>query len=140
MKSVKTTTQTGDVMEQMIFPALNHGGYTWERHVLIGRRPGGGRHYVDAIVNKNGDRILVSSKWQQVSGTAELKIAFEVICLVQALADGRHRKAYLVLGGPGWTLRDFYIGGGLNPFIVNGDKARILSLEDFVSLATQGTL
>lgn len=140
VKSVNTTTQTGDVLEQMIFPALKHGGYTWERHVLIGQRPGGGKHFVDAIVSKNGDRLLVSSKWQQVSGTAELKVAFEVICLVQALADNGYCKAYLVLGGSGWTLRNFYIGGGLNPFIVDGDKVLILALEDFVSKATQGAL
>ncbi len=137
---VKTTTQTGDVMEQMIFPALKLGGYTWQRHVCIGSRPGGGKHYVDAIVSKDGKTILVSSKWQQVSGTAEQKVAFEVICLVRALASDGYCKAYLVLGGGGWSLRKFYTGGGLDPFIVDGDKVKILTLESFVTLATQGAL
>ncbi len=137
---VKTTTLTGDVMEQMIFPALKHGGYTWDRHVYIGDRPGGGKHYVDALVSKDGARILVSSKWQQVSGTAEQKVPFEVICLVRALDDDKYQRAYLVLGGGGWTLRTFYTDGGLHPFVVDSSKVKIVTLEHFVSLATQGVL
>jgi len=43
---------------------------------------------------------LISMKWQQVSGTAEQKVPFEVICLIEALKNngGRYSKAYLVLG------------------------------------------
>ncbi len=137
---VKTTTQTGDVMEQMIFPALKLGGYTWDRHVLIGQRPGGGKHVVDAILSKDGKTILVSSKWQQVSGTAEQKVPFEVICLVRALASDGYCRAYLVLGGSGWTLRTFYTSGGLDSLIVGGGTVKILDLERFVALATQGIL
>lgn len=36
-------------------------------------------------------------KWQQVSGTAEQKVPFEVICLMEAVATGAYQKAYLVL-------------------------------------------
>jgi hypothetical protein len=37
------------------------------------------RHFVDVIAEKDGKRFLVSLKWQQVSGTAEQKVPFEVI-------------------------------------------------------------
>lgn len=135
-----TTTQTGDVMERMILPALKHGGYTWERHVKIGERPSGRTHYVDAIATKDGCLILLSSKWQEVSGTAEQKVAFEVICLIEAMTDPKYSRCYLVLGGPGWTLRKFYVEGGLAKFIRNADKVTITTLEKFVALANQGRL
>ena len=93
-------TQTGGVLERMVVPALDHGGYTYEIQVQVGKRLGCGRHFVDAVVAKDGRQFLVSVKWQQVSGTAEQKVPFEVICLIEAL-DGRVREAY-VCGGRGW--------------------------------------
>ncbi len=132
-------TQTGDIMERMIIPALDRGKYQWERRVRIGERPSGSDHYVDAVVTKDTLLILVSSKWQQVSGTTEQKVPFEVICLMHALNGGKYGKAYLVLGGDGWTLRDFYIGGGLKPYIRH-DRVIILTLERFVALANNGEL
>ena len=134
-----TTTKTGDVMERMILPALKHGGYTWQRHVRIGNRPCGKAHYVDAIATKDY-LILLSSKWQEVSGTAECKIPYEVICLIAAMADPKYSRCYLVLGGPGWTLREWYVSGGLTQFIRNTDKVNIITLEQFVALANQGKL
>lgn len=133
-------TRTGGVMEDMIFPALRQGGYTWQRQVKIGRRPGGGRHIVDAIVTKDNVLILLSAKWQECSGTAEAKVPYEVICLILAMESGEYKKAYLILGGPGWTLRDFYVRGGLHPFINGSEKVNIVTLEDFVAKANQGRL
>lgn len=135
------STTTGDILETMILPALRRGGYSWQRHVFIGQRPGGGKHYVDAIVSKDAKLLLVSSKWQQVSGTAEQKVPFEVICLIQALHDRpEYLKAYIVLGGPAWTLRKFYTSGGLRPFLSNSANIFIVSLERFVALANNGEL
>ena len=54
----------------MIVPALERGGYTCEQQVRIGTRCGGGIHKVDAVAAKNGERALVSMKWQQ---TEELR-------------------------------------------------------------------
>lgn len=133
-------TRTGDIMERMILPALERGGYDCKRQVFIGRRPSGSKHYVDALAIKDGQSILVSSKWQQVSGTAEQKVPFEVICLIVAMKSGKHSKAYLVLGGEGWTLREFYIGDGLLPFINGGHLVKIVALENFVGLANKGEL
>jgi hypothetical protein len=124
----------------MILPALEEGGYTYEKQVELGKRLGIGRHVVDAIAEKDGRKILISLKWQQVSGTAEQKVPFEIICLLEALDAGQHDKAYLVLGGEGWTLRNFYAAGGLKRFLVNSDKVDVVTLEGFVGRANQGKL
>ena len=134
------STRTGGVLELMILPALEQGGYTCQKQVHLGHRLGVGRHVVDAIAEKDGRRILISLKWQQVSGTAEQKVPFEVICLLEALQAGQHEKAYLVLGGEGWTLRNFYTSGGLRPYLVNSDKVDVVTLEGFVGRANQGRL
>lgn len=98
-------TTTGAVLESMVLPALTRGGYQYERQVKIGTRLGGGAHLVDVVAtDHNGRRFLVSLKWQQVSGTAEQKVPFEVLCLSEAIHEntGMFDRAYLVLGGPGW--------------------------------------
>ncbi len=133
-------TNTGGVLEAMIFPALHKGGYCWTRHTKIGKRPGGGKHLVDAVVTKDALIILVSSKWQEVSGTAEQKVPFEVICLIRAIESGEYKRAYLVLGGPGWTLRHFYTSGGLTEYIPQAGLVNIVTLEQFVALANQSGL
>lgn len=111
-----------------------------DRPVNIGLRPGGGRHFVDRVAEKNGRQILVSLKWQQVSGTAEQKVPFEVISLAEAILSGEYNEAYLVLGGEGWTLRNFYTGGGLQKHLVYSDKVKIVTLEGFVAKANRGLL
>jgi hypothetical protein len=133
-------TRTGQVLEAMILPALDRGGYRCLTQQNIGSRLGGGRHMVDAIAEKDGRRYLVSLKWQQVSGTAEQKVPFEVICLAEAVRTGSFRRAYLVLGGEGWKLRDFYTGGGLKSHLTSADQVDILTLEGFAARANQGRL
>lgn len=134
------STRTGRVLEAMILPALQQGGYAYTKQVVLGKRLGMGRHVVDAIAEKDDRKYLISLKWQQVSGTAEQKVPFELICLLEALQAGLHHKAYLVLGGEGWTLRGFYASGGLKPFLVNADKVDVVTLEGFVARANQGKL
>ena len=134
------STSTGRVLEAMILPALQQGGYAYETQVRLGQRLGLGKHIVDAVAHKNGRNILISVKWQQVSGTAEQKVPFEMICLLEALEAGNHDKAYLVLGGEGWTLRRFYTAGGVKRFLVNADGVDVVTLEGFVGKANQGKL
>jgi len=133
-------TSTGGVLEAMILPALKRGGYTFQTQQKVTPRPGGRRHFVDVIAAKDGHRYLVSLKWQQTSGTAEQKVPFEVISLGDAVRQGAFTKAYLVLGGEGWTLRDFYTERGLKTHLVDSDKVDILTLEKFVATANQGRL
>jgi PD-(D/E)XK nuclease superfamily domain len=124
----------------MILPALKRGGYSYLTQQQIGQRFGGGKHFVDVIAERLGKKYLVSLKWQQVSGTAERKVPFEVICLAEAVREGPFVKAYLVLGGEGWKLRTFYVGGGLEEHLVHANKVDILTLEGFVARANQGSL
>ena len=133
-------TSTGQVLEAMVVPALIRGGYQVERQVVIEDRPGGGTHRVDAVASKDAHRFLVSLKWQQVSGTAEQKVPFEVISLAHAVRSGKYERAYLVLGGNGWTLRDYFTSGELQEYLKDTDCVRVVTLEDFVALANEGGL
>jgi hypothetical protein len=130
-------------MEAMVLPALEQGGYEYYRQVDIGERLGGGKHIVDLVAyNAEGRGYLVSLKWQQTSGTAEQKVPYEAMCLIQAaLTDPqRYEKAYLVLGGPAWTLRDFYTDGSLLDYLRHEELLAIVTLEAFVARANRGEL
>ena len=130
-------------MEQMVLPALERGGYEYFRQVDIGERLGGGKHIVDLVAyDPEGHGYLVSMKWQQTSGTAEQKVPFEAMCLIRAVLEEpeRYKKAYLVLGGPSWTLRRFYTAGGLLPYMAHKDLVSILTLDDFVARTNRGLL
>jgi len=85
---------------------------------------------------------LISLKWQQVGGTAEQKVPFELICLSDIMKRNpeKFHTAYLVLGGTGWRLKDFYLGGGLNEFIRDAHLVSLIALEPFVAKANSGKL
>jgi len=129
-------------MEAMVLPAIERGGYEYFKQVDIGERLGGGKHIVDLVAYDEGGRgFLISLKWQQTSGTAEQKVPFEAMCLIDAVLNEpeRYERAYLVLGGPAWTLRDFYVER-LLPFLRHEDRLSILTLESFVARANRGEL
>jgi hypothetical protein len=130
-------TRTGYVLEQMILPALERGQYAYELQVDIGDRFGTGRHRVDVVATADGHEIPISLKWQQVSGTAEQKVPYEIICLAQAIdaSGGRFDKAYLVLGGAGWKLRECFVEGELDEYLSGCDRVIVIPLEEFVALA-----
>jgi hypothetical protein len=136
-------TRTGGVLERMVLPALEQGKYSYSTQVHIGLRLGGGRHLVDVLASdSSGRNYLISLKWQQTSGTAEQKVPFEVICLAEAVAsgEGQYSAAYVVLGGGGWKLRDFYVGGGLDKHLTSANKVHVITLEEFVGRANKGQL
>lgn len=133
-------TNTGGVLEAMILPALERGGYSHETQVLVGVRCGGGTHKADALARKGADEILVSLKWQQTGGTAEQKVPFEVMCLADAVRVGKATRAYLVLGGDGWTLRNYYTSGELSEHLIHAKLVKVVTLEAFVRLANNGQL
>lgn len=112
-------------------------------HVRVGTRLGGRRHFVDIVARDSKNRrLLVSLKWQQSSGTAEQKIPFEVMCLADAVerSEGEFDRAYVVLGGHGWTLKEFYVSGGLERFTKNCRRVKILDLESFVAKANRSRI
>src|SRR5262245_46238478 len=133
-------TSTGEVMEQMVVPAMVRGGYRFRRKVNIGERLGVGKHIVDGVAEQDGRRILSSLQWQQAEGTAEQKVPFEAISMIEALRRGDFQAAYVVLGGRNWRFRDFYLNHGLDRFIPAMREIQIVTLEEFVSRANQGRL
>jgi hypothetical protein len=127
----------------MVIPALKGGGYQCHIQHHVGERFGGGRHFIDVVAESQAkQKYLISVKWQQVSGTAEQKVPFEAICLAEAIlnGNGEFTKAYLVLGGEGWKLRDFFIRGGLQKHLKYSDLVTITTLESFVAKANRGEL
>ncbi len=123
-----------------MLPALMRGGYWCRQQVHVGARCGGGIHRVDALAEKAGESILISLKWQQTGGTAEQKVPFEVMCLADAVRSQQAARAYLVLGGDGWTLRGYYTSGALADHLIHAHLVRIVTLEAFVRLANNGQL
>ena len=140
---VPRNTRTGGVLEQMVLPALTMGGYSYQKQAHVGERPGGRRHKVDVLAtDPQGRKYLISLKWQQTSGTAEQKVPFEAISLAEAIrtGQGKYHKAYLVLGGDGWSLKAFYLEGGLDAHLRHSNLVEFRSLESFIALANQGRL
>jgi len=136
-------TRTGLVLEKMILPALEMGGYSTKKQVDVGLRPNGRRHRIDILAQKPKSKpILISLKWQQSSGTAEQKVPFEIISLNHILEQNKNKfKAiYVVLGGKGWTLKDYYLSGKLKKYLKYSTKIKITDLESFISKANQGQL
>ena len=133
-------TNTGAVLEAMVVPALERGGYTCETQIEAGTRVGGGVHKVDVIASRDGRRALVSLKWQQTGGTAEQKVPFEVMCLADAVRAGHADRAYLVLGGDGWTLRNYYTSGALAEHLTHASLVHVVTLEAFIRIANNGEI
>ena len=130
------STRTGRVLEEMVLPALQLAGYQYEKQSCIGRVMGDRPYRADLLVHDRGSgrRIVVSLKWQQVAGTADQKIPFEAIALLQQLESRACDEAYLILGGTGWTpqLREFYRSGGLCRFMPEAKRVKIVGLEEFI--------
>jgi hypothetical protein len=113
-----------------------------ERKILrvAAQASSGGVHRVDVLAEKSGDKILISLKWQQTSGTAEQKVPFEIICLAEAIRESpQFRRAYVVLGGPGWTLREFFMKR-VQKHLITTESVRVVGLDDFIALANSGKL
>ena len=56
-------TRTGGVLEQMVLPALNQGGYEYRVQVNIGQRLGCGQHFVDVIFGSGNGLAPVDDDW-----------------------------------------------------------------------------
>mgnify|MGYP000854662256 CR=1 FL=1 len=84
----------------------------------------------------------MSLKWRQTSGTAEQKVPYEIICLAHAIdhSGGRFRRAYVVLGGPGWSLREAFLNHLLDGYLCGCEAVKVVTLEDFVARANSGKL
>ncbi len=103
----------------------------------IGTKPGGGKHRVDwEIIDKQDpeSRGLISCKYQGTSGTAEEKMAYEVIKLLYTMkTDTRYKKSWIIMGGEGWST-------GMREFIKNHLSEWIPSMSDKVEILTTDQL
>ena len=103
----------------------------------IGIKPGGGKHRVDwEIIDKNDpdSRGLISCKYQGTSGTAEEKMAYEVIKLLYTMKlDSRYKKSWIIMGGEGWST-------GMREFINNHLSDWIPAMQNKVSILTTDLL
>jgi hypothetical protein len=62
------------------------------------------------------------------------------MCLADAVKGGQRTRAYLVLGGDEWTLRDYFTSGKLAEHLICSQLVRVVTLEAFVRIANNGQL
>lgn len=127
-------TRTGAVQEKMVEAVLNANGYLFQKQVIVNHQLFGNRYVADFLID---GKIIVSLKWQQVSGTAEQKVIYEIATLIN-IVTGSHNKisrAYLVFGGNGFSDGAVkYLQSQRHRLIFRGgDLVTNEKLEDFIA-------
>ena len=106
-RDTSTGSQYEEIVRLCVQRVCTAQGFTAKSQQTIGAKPGGGNHRVDYVLVNNADSTkkgLISCKFQQTSGTAEEKIAYEVIKLLHAMENNpEYRHSWIVLGGDGWS-------------------------------------
>ena len=139
MGSRDTTTGSNyeSIIEMCIRRSCEKNGLEAVSQINIGTKPGGGKHRVDwEIIDKQdpNSRGLISCKYQGTSGTAEEKMAYEVIKLLYAMkVDSRYKKSWIIMGGEGWST-------GMREFIKNHLSEWIPGMRDKVEILTTDQL
>ncbi len=152
------------LLHDQVLPALKARGFHYALNLLLPCPLIGRRLRADVLGwAPNGKVIPIFLCWRSSGGSDEETIVFKALAIAEAAAEWavpqhgigcqetgcgavllqdswRALVPYLVLGGGGWTLRDFYIGGGLQKHLTYAHLVRITDLESFVSLANQGRL
>lgn len=125
------------IIEMCIKRSCERNQLTAVSQATIGDKPGGGKHRVDWEIYRTSDpsfRGLISCKFQGTSGTAEEKIAYEVIKLLHAMKiDSRYKKSWIIMGGDGWST-------GMRSFISNHLSDWIPSMAQKVEILTTDQL
>lgn len=134
-------TTTGSAYEEIVETCLKRAskrnGFDAFPQRNVGLKPNGGSHRIDwELVDQSDENIrgLVSCKYQGTSGTAEEKIAYEVIKLLFTMKiDPRYKHGWLVMGGDGWT-------NGMKVFVNSDLKLWIPEMAGKVSIFTTDQL
>ena len=87
------------------------------------KKPNGKRHKPDIIIVDN--KTLVSVKLQNVNGTAEEKVDYEMRILQRACDLGNFSKSFIVCGGTGWTFMEDII-----EYSKTFSKVKVIRYED----------
>jgi hypothetical protein len=127
------------IIEMCIKRSCEKNNLKAANQVTVGLKPGGGKHRVDweiSDITNPDKRGLISCKYQGTSGTAEEKIAYEVIKLLHAMkVDSRYEKSWIIIGGEGWSsgMREF-IKVHLREWIPEmKQKVEILTTDELIS-------
>lgn len=127
------------VIEMCIKRSCESNQLTAVPQATVGEKPGGGKHRVDWEIYRNSDptvRGLISCKFQGTSGTAEEKIAYEVIKLLHTMKiDSRYKKSWIIMGGDGWsTGMRFFVKEHLSEWIPSMvQKVEILTTDQLLN-------
>jgi hypothetical protein len=141
MASRDTTTGSNyeAIIEMCIKRSCEKNELTAISQATVGDKPGGGKHRVDWEIFRTSEpnvRGLISCKFQGTSGTAEEKIAYEVIKLLHSMKiDSRYKKSWIIMGGEGWStgMRGF-VNNHLSEWIPEmKHKVEILTTDQLIS-------
>lgn len=125
------------IIEMCIKRSCEKNELTAISQATVGEKPGGGKHRVDWEIFRTSDpnsRGLISCKFQGTSGTAEEKIAYEVIKLLHAMkVDSRYKKSWIIMGGEGWS-------SGMRGFVTSHLPEWIPEMKEKVAILTTDQL
>lgn len=141
MASRDTTTGSNyeQIIEMCLTRSCSKNSLGKVSQSTVGKKPGGGNHRVDWEIYKLDDpltRGLISCKFQKASGTAEEKIAYEVIKLLHSMnEDSRFKKSWIVMGGDGWSSgMKVFVKQDLPTWIPSmKEKVFILNTDEFIN-------
>ena len=107
LRDTSTGSNYEAIIEMCIKRSCEKNQLTAVPQATVGDKPGGGKHRVDWEIYRTREpdyRGLISCKYQGTSGTAEEKIAYEVIKLLHTMkTDARYRRSWIIMGGDGWS-------------------------------------
>lgn len=120
--------------------ALTRGGYRYtdERSYPLGLDVNVRARLVEGLGEHT---FLVVLSTQAEGGTTDQKVPFKVLALEEMLSQGPEwERAYLVLGGGGTPLWDFYVAELPNKMAYDDKRIRVMHLSEWETLARAGNL
>ena len=123
--------QYGATIQQPLIDPLFSGGKTWKIDLLLTAPDLTG-------TVASPDKIGVSVKFQEVSGSADEKIPAEILRLAGLVSNGTISRAYLVLGGSGSKNFAHYLAGTTN--VPGQDLIEIVDEKAFRRLVASRSL
>lgn len=107
MRDTTTGSDYEEIVKLCIKRSCERNKLEAKSQSVVGQKPGGGKHRVDWEIYRLDNpsiRGLISCKFQSSSGTAEEKLAYEVIKLLHSMkTDKRFVKSWIIMGGDGWS-------------------------------------
>jgi len=126
----------------VIAGALRSNSYTFTRQERVGKSLFGGHYIADLVVEWRGMKYVISCKWQQVPGTTEQKVLYEIASLIKVVKEGGFGLAFLVIGGPGWSrqFREALLENLHVNVLKDGELVKVVDLDHMVAIINRGSL